>query len=91
MDDHPAGDDASATEAYVEDLIERSLEPHRDLWPQEVLDEFAEELRAFLYTHPVGSRMLSRVQTDNRVTSEDRPSPGQELPTPVTSRKGQAG
>jgi hypothetical protein len=77
MANDPARPDTpSAVEAIAEGVIARALAPYRDKFPLEVLAEFAEELRVFLYTHPVGSRMLSRVQPDDRAESGDQPSPG---------------
>ncbi len=79
------------TDAIVEDAIERALAPYQGKFPPEVLDHFADELRVFFFTHPVASRMVSRVQPDDRAYSGDQPSAGVAQPPPTASRKGNVG
>jgi hypothetical protein len=95
MANDPARPDTpSALEAIAEGVIARALAPYRDKFPPVVLEEFAEELRVFigvfLFTHPVGSRMLSRVQPDDRAESGDQPSPGatRDVALAAAPRKG---
>jgi hypothetical protein len=85
-------DDAQAqTEALVEAHIERSLAPHRGRFPPEVLEEFAEELRVFLMTHPVASRLLARVRpVADRTVSGDQALPGATEDAPAAG-KGRVG
>jgi hypothetical protein len=52
----------AAAEGFVEERVQRALDRYRGMFPPEVLEEFAEELRCFLLTHPVASRMLARIR-----------------------------
>ena len=92
MADDPAPDEPPpTTEDIVEGAIKHALAPYQGKFPREVLDHFADELRVFFFTHPVASRMVSRVQPDDRTHSGDQPSQGLAQPLPVASRKDKVG
>lgn len=55
-------DEIAAAEVFVEERVQRSLARFRGMFPPEVLEEFADELRCFLLTHPVTSKMLARIR-----------------------------
>jgi hypothetical protein len=87
----PAPDAQPSTEDLVESAIEEALAPYRGKFRDEVLEHFADELRVFFYTHPVASRIVSRVQPDERAYSGDQPPQGVAQPIPVASRKDKVG
>jgi len=89
--DHRPPEAPSPADALVEELIAQHLSPLVNLFPRDVLDAFAEEIRVFLYTHPVGSRMLSRTQPDERVTSGGQPTAGGVQHVPAAPGKGKVG
>jgi hypothetical protein len=92
MADDPARDEPAPTaEDLVEDAIKLALQPYEGKLRREVLDHMADELRVFFFTHPVASRMVSRVQPDDRTRSGDQPSQGAAQPLPLASRKGNVG
>jgi hypothetical protein len=89
MSSNPASDgEPSPTEAFVEEQIARSLAPYRGKFPPEVIEGFAEELRALAYTHPVASTLLSRARPLEVQHSGPEASPGTTLDTPQAARKG---
>ncbi len=89
----PAHPDAPPpTPDIVEEMIARHLAPLVDLYPPDVLEEFAEEIRVFLCTHPLGTLMVSRTQPDERATSGGQASPGVKQDAPLVVRpKGKVG
>lgn len=62
VDVSAVSEELAAAEAFVEERVQRSLAPYRGTFPPEVIEAFAEELRCFLLTHPVASKMLGRIR-----------------------------
>ena len=77
LDDGPTNDVAdelddaelAAAEAIVEEHVQRSLAPYRDMFPPAVLEEMEDDLRCFLLTHPVCHDMLTRIRPYLRAVS----------------------
>jgi hypothetical protein len=55
-------DELAAAEGFAEERVQRALAPYRDMYPPEVLEEWEDDLRCFLLTHPVASKMLARIR-----------------------------
>jgi len=68
-----AGDDHEARVAFVEEHVQRALAPYRHAFAPGVLAELEEELRCFLLTHPVASRMLARIRPRSGAFTDDKP------------------
>jgi hypothetical protein len=63
-------DELAEAEAFVEERVQRALAPYRGKFPPAVLEEYADDLRCHLLTHPVACRMLARIRPRAvRVTS----------------------
>jgi hypothetical protein len=88
---HAPDGDPSPTEAFVEEQIARSLAPYRGKFPEDVIEGFAEELRALAYTHPVVSTLLSRARPIDVQNSGPEASAGMTLDTANDVRKGNVG
>jgi hypothetical protein len=56
------GTELAATEAFVEERVQRALAPYRSMFPPEVIAGFEDYLRCYLLTHPVASKMLARIR-----------------------------
>ena len=56
------GEELAAAEGFVEERVQRALAPYQRMFPPAVLEEFADDLRCFLLTHPVASKMLARIR-----------------------------
>jgi hypothetical protein len=81
-----------AAEGFVEERVQGALARFEGMFPPAVLEEFADDLRCYLLTHPVASEMLARVRprTERSTSGEAAIAhvPGDDgLQTP----KGQAG
>lgn len=88
---HDSDPEQALTEAFVEEHVQRALAPYRGRFPPELLEHFAEELRELLFTHPVASRVLSRVRP-HEASSGTQPAPGvAETAVPAAPRKASAG
>jgi hypothetical protein len=82
----------AAAEAFVEERVQRSLARYRGMFPPEVLEEFADELRCFLLTHPVASKMLDRIRPRSiPMQSTERETVGAHQRGVPASRKGKLG
>jgi hypothetical protein len=55
-------DELAEAEAFVEERVQRALAPYRGTFPPAVLEEYADDLRCHLLTHPVAYRMLARIR-----------------------------
>ncbi len=55
-------DELAAAEGFVEERVQRALAPYQGMYPPAVLEEWADDLRCFLLTHPVASRMLAGIR-----------------------------
>jgi hypothetical protein len=55
-------DELAAAEGFAEEHVQRALAPYRGMFPPEVLEEWEDDLRCFLLTHPVASGMLARIR-----------------------------
>lgn len=62
VDVRAIGEELAAAETFVEERVQRSLARYRGMFPPEVLEEYADDLRCFLLTHPVASKMLARIR-----------------------------
>ena len=89
--DADAEADEAALEAFVDQHVKQALDPYRDQFSAAVLDEWEDDLRCFLLTHPVAYEMLRRIGPHVRATSGPNPAAlvAEELATRV--RKGKAG
>jgi hypothetical protein len=88
---HDPDPEQALTEAFVEEHVQRALAPYRGRFPPELIEHFAEELRELVFTHPVASRILSRVRP-HQASSGAQPAPGvAEAAAPAAHRKANAG
>ncbi len=62
LDVEAIGEELAAAEGFVEERVQRALDRFRGVYPPAVLDEFADDLRCYLLTHPVASQMLARIR-----------------------------
>jgi hypothetical protein len=62
LDLEAVAEELAAAEGFVEERVQRALDRYRGMFPSEVLEEFEDDLRCFLLTHPVASRMLARIR-----------------------------
>jgi hypothetical protein len=62
VDVKAVGEELAAAEAFVEERVQRSLARYRGMFPPEVIERYADDLRCFLLTHPVASKMLARIR-----------------------------
>lgn len=85
-------DELAAAEGFVEEHVQRALAPHRGMFPPEVLEEFEDDLRCFLLTHPVASEMLARIRPRaERSTSGEGAIMNAASDGVVETRKGRIG
>jgi hypothetical protein len=88
---HDSDPEQALTEAFVEEHVQRALAPYRGRFPPELIEHFAEELRELVLTHPVASRILSRVRP-HQASSGTQPAPGvEEAAVAAKPRKANAG
>ena len=62
VDLEAVADELAAAEGFVEERVQRALAPYRGMLSPAVLEEYADDLRCFLLTHPAASRMLARIR-----------------------------
>jgi hypothetical protein len=73
LEDEQAAD-AVAFEAFIDEQVREALAPYVEHLPAEVLDEFEDDLRCFLLTHPSAYRMLARIRPHVRAVSGTNPA-----------------
>jgi hypothetical protein len=87
-------EELAAAEGFVEERVQRALDPYRGMFPPEVIAEFEDYLRCFLLTHPVASKMLARIRPRaQRSSSGEGAIMGTESPSDeaLQTRKNGAG
>jgi hypothetical protein len=81
-----------AAEGFVEERVQRALAPLKGRFPPAVIEEFEDDLRCFLLTHPVASRMLARIRPrTERTTSGEGAIMGVSTDGDLEAPKGKAG
>jgi hypothetical protein len=92
LDLDAVADELAAAEGFAEEHVQRALAPYRGMYPPEVLEEWEDDLRCFLLTHPVASQMLARIRPRaERSTSGEGTIMNAISDAPIETSKGRIG